>query len=177
MIENYEFIDKNPAGLKERQLSGITELFNKLSAEETNNFRAKINEIIARVNISDVPLYGVFSLKFKGEGNTDLSVIEVGDIAHRYNVVTGIWDNAVFNGGGSPQDENNYTNIVPAYEPQYFVATGSSNIFELPVGMRAQNLFIDRGPRYKGLEWEQVGNEVEVLGTVLAAGRKVYITQ
>lgn len=176
MIDNYEFIDKNPAGLKERYLNGVVQLLNKLSAEEANNFRAKLNEVIARVNISDVPLFDTFSLKFKGEGNTDLLAIEVGDIAQRYNTGAGVWGNAIFN-GGDPQDEANYTNIVPSYEPQYFVASGSSNIFTLPVGMVAQNLFLDRGLRYKGLEWSQEGNEVEVLGAVLTAGRKIYITQ
>jgi hypothetical protein len=176
MIDNFEFIDRNTQGEKERYLNGVVQLINKLSAEETNLIRTKLNEIIGQVNLSAVPLYSVFSLKFKGEGNTDLNAIEVGDIAQRYNLITGIWDNAVFN-GGDPQDADDYTNIVPAYEPQYFVATGASNIFELPVGMVAQNLFLDRGVRYKGLEWEQVGREVEVLGSTLAAGRKIYITQ
>lgn len=176
MIEDYEFIDKTPAGLKERQLGATTELFNKLSAEETNNFRAKINEIIARVNISNVPLYSAFALKFKGDGNTDLLTIEVGDIAHRYDAVAGIWDNAVFN-GGDPQDAANYTNLgVTVYEPQYFISDGLTNIFTIPAGMKAQQLFLDRGPRYKGLEWDQAGDQVEVLGATLAAGRKVYIT-
>jgi hypothetical protein len=122
-----------------------------------------------------VPLFSVFALKFKGEGNTDLLAIEVGDIAHRYDAVTGIWDNAIFN-GGDPQDEANYTNIVASYEPQYFISDGLTNIFTIPVGMKAKQLFIDRGMRYKVLEWDQAADEVEILGAILTAGRKVYIT-
>jgi hypothetical protein len=175
MIEHYEFIDKKPDGTKERQLGATTQLYNKLSAEETNNIRLKINEIIDRVNISDVPLFSQFGLKFKGAGNTNLSVIEVGDIAHRYNTASGIWDNAIFNGGNS-QDEADYTLIVTTYEPELFISTGSSNIFTLAQsGMKAQHLFIDRGMRYKELEWDQSGQDIEVLGAILAAGKKIYI--
>lgn len=50
MIEPYEFIDKNGDGDKERLTGATVQLFNKLSADETNLFRDKINEIIAHVN-------------------------------------------------------------------------------------------------------------------------------
>jgi len=173
MIEDYEFIDQNEDGEKERQLGATTQLYNKLSAEETNNIRAKLNEIIQVVNLSTIPLYSQFGLKFKGDGNTDLSTIEVGDIAHRYSV-DGVWDNAVFN-GGDPQDEANYTFIDAGFEPQLFTSDGITNIFTLPAGMKAKQLFIDRGMRYKVTEWAQEDNDVEVIGTTLAAGRKVYI--
>lgn len=62
------------------------------------------------------------------------------------------------------------------YDPVYRIADGITNIFTIPAGMKAQQLFLDRGPRYKGLEWDQSGDQVEVLGALLTAGRKVYIT-
>jgi hypothetical protein len=175
MIEHYEFIDKKPDGTKERQLGATTQLYNKLSAEETNNIRAKLNEIIDRVNISDVPLFPLFALKFKGSGNLDLSTLEVGDIVHGFYSAGVIWDNATYD-GGDPLDKANYTLIVTTYEPELFTSTGSSNIFTLAQsGMKAQHLFIDRGMRYKELEWDQSGQDIEVLGATLAAGKKIYI--
>lgn len=176
MIEHYEFIDKKPDGTKERQLGATTELYNKLSAEETNNFRAKLNEIIDRVNLSDVPLFPLFALKFKGEGNLDLQTLEVGDIVHGFYDADNIWDNATYD-GGDPDDKANYTRIVDTFEPELFTATGSSNLFTLTQpGMKVQNLFLDRGMRYKSTEWDQSGDEIEILGATLAAGRKIYVT-
>jgi len=181
MIQQYEFIDKKPDGYKERVLGATIFLYNKLSAEETNNFKDKINELVDAANFSLVPLYEVFALKFKGEGNEDMLNIEAGDIAHRYSTVDGTWENARFNGGDS-QDPNDYTPLSGSFEPILLISDGITNDFELPPGAIAKNLFVDRGLKYKITddyptgEWEQDGTTITIAGTTLAAGRKIYIT-
>lgn len=179
MIDYYSFIDKNADGDKERFLTGIVQLFNKLSAAETNLIRDKLNELVDAANFLQVPLFGMFTLKFKGNGNVDPYTIEVGDIAKRYSA-EGIIENARFN-GGDPQNPAHYTIISSDFEPKMFLTTGSTNEFELPAGFIAKQLFIDRGLKYKNTaefagEWDQDGTTIEVLGSLLAAGRKVYIT-
>ncbi len=181
MISYFEFIDKKLDGTKERVLGPTIYLYNKLSADEVNAIRAKLNELVDAANFSVIPLYEVFALKFKGAGNLDMLNIEVGDIAHRYSTDDGIWENAEFN-GGDPQDPANYTLLSAVVEPQLFISDGIVNTFELPAGMRAGSLFVDRGMKYKATvdnptgEWEQSGTTVEILGAILAAGRKIYIT-
>lgn len=181
MISQFEFIDKKPDGTKERVLGTTIYLYNKLSADEVNAIRAKLNELVDAANFSVIPLYGVFALKFKGEGNTDMLTIEVGDVAHRYSTIDGIWENAVFN-GGDPQNPANYTLLSPPFEPVLFISDGLVNTFELPLGMTAKSLFVDRGMRYKTTpdnptgEWEQTGTTITLSGAVIAAGRKIYVT-
>lgn len=64
-----------------------------------------------------------------------------------------------------------------SFEPELFTATGASNLFNLTQsGMKVQNLFLDRGMRYKYTEWDQSDDEIEILGATLAAGRKIYVT-
>lgn len=185
MIAHYEFIDGKPGpgpleGLKERVLGATVQVYNKLSADETNNIKFKLDELVDAVNVSVIPLYGVYALKFKGEGNTNMQAIEAGDIAHRYSD-DGIEENARFN-GGDPQDPADYTAVSNSFEPVLFVSTGASNDFELPAGMMAGQVFLDRGLRYKitvanpAGEWDQAGNTVTLAGATLASGRKVYIT-
>lgn len=172
----YEFIDAKPDGTKERQLGATIELYNKLSADETNNIRAKLNELVDAINAVGVPLFPVFALKFKGEGNLAPTTLEAGDIVHGFYSSGVIWDNAIYN-GGDPTDKANYTRILDPYEPELFTSTGSSNIFTLTQsGMKVNNLFIDRGMRYKVTEWDQDGDEIEILGATLVAGRKIYVT-
>lgn len=178
MIEHYSFIDKNADGDKERFIAGVIQLYNKLSADETNAIRDKLNELVDALNFTQVPLFGVFTLKFKGDGNTDPYNIEVGDIAKRYSE-DGIIENALFN-GGDPQDPANYTIFAPVFEPKVFIATGAINEFDLPAGMTAGQVFVDRGMLYKNTddyagEWDQDGVTVEILGDLLEAGQKVYI--
>lgn len=180
-IEHYEFINKKPDGTKERVLGKIIYLYNTLSADETNNIRAKLNELVDAANFSVIPLYEVFALKFKGEGNLDMLTIEVGDIATRYSTDDGIWENAEFN-GGDPQDPLNYTLLPAGPKPVLFISDGLVNTFELPAGMTAGSLFIDRGMRYMVTEdnplgeWEQEGTIITIVGAILAAGRKIYVT-
>jgi len=177
-MEHYEFIDSKPGsgGLKERLLGATIQLYNKLSAEETNNIRAKLNELVDAINAVGVPLFPLFALKFKGEGNLNPTTLEVGDIVHGFYASGIIWDNAVYN-GGDPLDKANYMRIVDSFEPELFVSTGASNLFNLTQsGMKVQNLFLDRGMRYKLTEWDQSGDEIEILGATLVAGRKIYVT-
>jgi len=175
MISKYEFIDVNSDGEKERKLTSITELYNKLSAQETNNIRTKLNEIIGVANSIGAPLYPLFALKFKGEGNLDQQSLEVGDIVHGFYSAGIIWNNAIYL-GGDPLDKSNYERVSDSFEPILIVSDGVTNDFTLPAGAIAKNLFIDRGMRYFGTEWNQSGTDLEILGTILAAGRKIYIT-
>lgn len=173
-LEHYEFIDHNVDGNKERKLTATTELYNKLSAEETNRFRDKINEVIDVVNFNKIPLFPVFALKFKAEGNLDNFNIEVGDIVHGFYDANTIWSNARYL-GGDLNDKNNYQLIVVDFEPQLFTSLGTSNDFTLPAGMLAKHVYIDRGMRYKGTEWFQSGSTLVIQGATLAAGKKIYV--
>jgi len=177
-MDHYEFIDSKPGsgGLKERLLGATIQLYNKLSAEETNNIRAKLNELVDAINAVGVPLFPLFVLKFKGEGNLNPTTLEAGDIVHGFYASGVIWNNAQYN-GGDPLDKANYTRIVDNFEPELFIASGASNIFTLSQPtMKVNNLFLDRGMRYKLTEWDQIGDEIEILGATLAAGRKIYVT-
>jgi hypothetical protein len=111
MIEHFEFIDTNEDGEKERQLGATTQLYNKLSAEEANRIRSKFNELIAAANFSGIPLFPLFALKFKGEGNLFTETLEAGDIVHGFYDEFTIWDNAKYL-GGDPTDKANYLQIV-----------------------------------------------------------------
>ena len=175
-IEHYEFIDKKPDGTKERVLGTTIYLYNKLSADETNAIRAKLNELVDAVNFEVVPLYEAFSLKFKGEDNIDMLTIEVGDVAHRYSTIDGIWENAVFN-GGDPQDPASYTRIEATKpDPELFtaVATGANQTFELPSGFTAGSVLKSKGELYKGTEWTQIGATLTILINV-NAGNTIYV--
>jgi len=177
-MDHYEFIDSKPGsgGLKERLLGPTIFLYNKLSAEETNNIRAKLNELVDAVNDLAAPLFPIFALKFKGEGNVIAGQLEAGDIVHGFYASGIIWDNAVYN-GGDPLDKANYTRLGSNFEPELFTSSGSSNVFNLiQSGMIVSNLYLDRGMRYKLTEWTQAGGSITILGATLAAGRKIYVT-
>lgn len=111
MIDNFEFIDAKPDGTKERQLGATVQLYNKLSADEANRIRSKFNELIAAANFSGIPLFPLFALKFKGEGNTLTDTLEAGDIVHGFYDADTIWDNARYD-GGDPTDKANYAQIT-----------------------------------------------------------------
>jgi hypothetical protein len=126
MIEPYEFIDANESGEKERKTSATTELFNKLSAAETNAFRTKINEIAEAVNTTAVPLYPDFRLKYKATGNSAQNTFEVGDIVGGFYNESTIWDLATYN-GGDITDKANYTRLVESqdlFNKKGFLSTG-----------------------------------------------------
>ncbi len=178
MIDHYEFINSKPGsgGLKERLLGSTIELYNKLSAEETNNIRAKLNELVDQVNRLAPPLFPVFALKFKGEGNIDTEALEVGDIVHGFYSAGVIWDNAVYN-GGDPSNKANYTNLGSGGEaPQILdgiigVTAGfavGQQTFELPVGAKCVDVYLSHAKQYLTTDnnaalvnrWEQVGDDV-----------------
>jgi hypothetical protein len=110
MIDNYSFIDANSSGNKEAFISGNKVAYNKLSANETNLIKDKLNEIIGQVNLNQIPLYPNFSLKFKGENNIMLNQLQAGDIVHGFYDENTIWTNARYN-GGDVTDKANYTNL------------------------------------------------------------------
>jgi hypothetical protein len=57
-----------------------------------------------------------------------------------------------------------------------FVSDGESNIFVLPIGAQAINLFVDRGIRYNITEWTQENENITILGDILTEGSDIYIT-
>ncbi len=134
MIDNYSFIDANSSGNKEAFISGNKVGFNKLSANETNLIKDKLNEIIGQVNLNQIPLYPNFSLKLKGENNLMLNQLQVGDIVHGFYDANTIWTNARYN-GGDINEKANYTNldegIVTRIEKFSDLYSGSST-FTLP---------------------------------------------
>ena len=174
IVEHYNFIDFNNEGYKERKLTATTELYNKLSAEETNRFKDKLNEVIDNVNLTSVPLFPIFALKFKASGNLDVFTLEVGDIVHGFYDIDTIWNNDRYL-GGDVNNKANYQLIVVDFEPQLFTSLGTTNDFELPAGMLAKHVFIDRGLRYKTTEWEQSANILTIIGATLAANKKIYV--
>lgn len=111
MIDYYEFDNANVGGDKEAVIvPNPPTLINKLSANETNNFKDKINEVIDAINpLTPIP-YPELRLKFKGEGNT-LSTLQVGDIVHGFADADTIWTNARYE-GGDITDRGNYT-LIP----------------------------------------------------------------
>lgn len=171
MINYFEFIDAKEDGTKERQLGAVVMLYNKLSAEETNSIRVKLNELVDAANFSPVPLYSQFGLKFKGEDNTDMLNIEAGDIAHRYSTVDGIWENARFN-GGDDQDPASYTRIENTVFPKIqFTADGTQTDFDLDTLVLAKAVFWN-GALLDDADWSQTANILTLTFTP-AAGDKI----
>lgn len=112
MIAPYEFDSANLDGDKEAVIvPNVPTLINKLSANETNNLRNKINEIIEVGQGSFSPiLFLELRILFKGSGNA-LPTLQVGDIVHGFADATTVWNSAVYN-GGDPTDRANYTPLV-----------------------------------------------------------------
>ena len=111
MILHYEFIDANGLGYKERRLTYSTELFNKISAQEVNNLKDKVNEVVDSVNaiVSADILSTAASFKFiqKGFGNIDLINVEIGDIFCGWkNDGTERWIEAKYEGGLLTNSDN-----------------------------------------------------------------------
>jgi len=167
MITPYEFDNANLAGEKEAVIvPNIPTLINKLSANETNNIREKLNELVNVVNPLGPIQYLELRLKFKGDGNT-LDTLEVGDIVHGFADATTIWTNARYD-GGDINDRNNYTPIIEGggnYDPVSFTAaaTGLNQVFILPMGFKAGSVLKSRGEIYKGSEWTQSGDALTIL--------------
>lgn len=169
MIDHYDFIDKNGEGYKERRLTAVTQLYNKLSADETNNFKDKINEVIDVVNVTSVPIQFLeLRLKFKGNGNTGLD-LEPGDIVHGFADETTIWNNAIYLGG----DITDRANYQPIYEKNPLQVLDGGLIlaapqadFDLPEGATCQNVFVNESLYTNTTNVAFIARWVEVDGTV-----------
>lgn len=119
MIDLFQFIDKNADGDKERLTGATVQLYNKLSAEETNLIRDKLNEIIAFVNGLNTPRTKhilTFDLisgpqDFEMEEGQVVYLITINDVVYREWVQDGTTltvDGYAPTGGG-------FTDIVTVY--------------------------------------------------------------
>lgn len=174
MIQPYIFINGNVSGEKERKLSSTTELYNKLSAEETNNIRLKLNELVDGVNSFSVPLFPKLKLLYKASGNLNQLSFEIGDIVGGYN------GEYYYNGG----DVNNIVNYTKrpsiALDFSRFVPTGQ--VCALPIGAIAISATIDgyvQYPEQAGFETDlntftQTGNDV-TFKTTIEIGSQILI--
>lgn len=174
MITNYEFIDVNSAGEKERKLTATTELYNKLSAYETNNIRTKLNELVTAVNLQSVPLYGEFKLLYKASGNLNQNAIEVGDI------VGGFLGNYHYIGGD--------VTLESSYEKFFNVSissfrfVGAGQTYTLPAGCTALKAWVNDAVQHlEETGYESDLNTFTQLGAVvtfkktITAGQRIYI--
>lgn len=176
MIAHYEFDNANGVGEKEAVIvPNPPTLINKLSANETNNIRKKLNELADATTALTPIQYLELRLKFKGEGNT-ADTLQIGDIVHGFSDADTIWNNARYEGG----DVNNRDNYTPLYDPmidpEIFTAstTGTMQTFTLPVGFKAGSVLKSRGELFKGTEWTQTDDTVTILINV-NAGNTIYI--
>lgn len=181
MISLYEFDNANVDGDKEAVIvPNVPTLVNKLSANETNNIKDKLNEIIGVANPTITPiLFLELRLKFKGEvggvPNT-LPTLQAGDIVHGFADVDTIWTNAIYNGG----DINDRANYTPLYEgkpdPILIVATatGLGQTFILDPGYKVGSVLKSKGELYKGPEWTQTADVLTIIINV-TSGNTIYI--
>ena len=181
MIALYNFDNANGAGDKEAVIvPNVPTLVNKLSANETNGIKDKINEIIPFVNGSKPTPYLSLSVIAKGEqggtANTGAG-LEVGDMVQGFKEEGIFWEAAEYL-GGDPNDRNNYS-LAPAikFEPALFTATttGINQIFILPAGFKASQVFKSRGLIYKGSEWTQSDDALSILINT-NVGNTIYVT-
>lgn len=152
MIINYQFDNANDAGNKEAVIvPNPPTLVNKLSANETNKIKDKINEIIPFVNANMAVPYLDLRLKAKGEGNS-MDTLQIGDVVTGWADAETFWNSAIYE-GGDVNDRENYTPINEGvspevialinnkidkpswagYEQQYMVISSESNINLRPI--------------------------------------------
>lgn len=177
MIAHYEFDNANLAGEKEPVIvPNVPTLVNKLSANETNNIRDKLNELVDATNPLTPIQFLELRLKFKGEGNT-ASTLQIGDIVHGFADANTIWTNARYEGG----DINNRANYTPIYDippdPVLFTApsTGINQVFILPAGFKAGAVFKSKGLLFKGSEWTQADDALTIVVNT-NTGNSIYVT-
>ena len=181
MISLYAFDNANVQGDKEAVIvPNVPTLINKLSANETNNLKNKINEIIGATNPVVSPIaYLELRLKFKGSvggvPNTQ-PTLQAGDIVHGFASLDTIWTNAIYNGG----DINNRANYTPIYDPKAepilitATATGTGQTFILPLGFKAGTVLKSKGELFKGAEWSQTADVLTIIVNV-TTGNSIYI--
>lgn len=169
MIVEYDFDNANVNGDKEAVIvPNVPTLINKLSANEINGIRDKINEIIPIVNRSSPTAYLDLDLIAKGSsggvGNT-APTLEVGDIVRGFKEEGVYWAAAEYL-GGDPTDRDNYlVQSTPYYEPVLFTApaTGLNQVFILPAGFIADSVYKSKGVLFKGTEWTQSDDALTIL--------------
>ena len=180
-IALYNFDNANVDGDKEAVIVPATPtLINKLSANETNGIRDKINEMIPFVNLSAPTQYLSLDLiakgSFGGSPNT-ASTLEIGDIVQGFKEEGVFWPAAEYL-GGDVTVRDNYKPVSVVYgEPQVFTAasTGTGQIFILPEGFTAAEVYKSRGLLYKTTEWTQTDDALEILINV-NTGNTIYVT-
>lgn len=175
-ILHYDFDNANVGGDKEAVIvPNVPTLVNKLSANETNGIRDKINELVDAVNPLTPIQYLELRLKFKGNGNT-AATLQVGDIVHGFADATTIWTNARYD-GGDVNDRASYTPIFdPKPDPVSFVAptTGVNQVFILPAGFKAGTVLKSKGELYKGTEWTQSADALTIIVNT-NTGNTIYV--
>lgn len=176
MIAHYEFDNANLAGEKEAVIiPNPPTLVNKLSANETNNIREKLNQLVDATNPLTPIQFLELRLKFKGDGNT-ADTLQEGDIVHGFADASTIWTNARYE-GGDITDRANYTPIYdPKPDPELFtaLADGINQTFILPTGFTAGSILVSRGEIFKTTEWEQTDDTITILIEIYT-GNSVYI--
>lgn len=176
MIDYYDFDNANLAGDKEAVvIPNPPTLVNKLSANETNGIRDKINELVDAVNPLTPIQFLELRLKFKGDGNT-APELQTGDIVHGFADANTIWTNARYEGG----DINDRANYTPLYDdkpdPVLFTAltTGPNQVFILPPGFKAGSVLKSKGELFKGTEWIQTDDALTVIVNS-NTGNSIYV--
>jgi len=179
MISLYAFDNANVSGDKEAVIvPNPPTLVNKLSANETNNIKDKINEIIPLINSGAAPVaYLELRLKLKGHVGgvpNALDTLQVGDIVHGFADATTVWTNARYE-GGDPTDRANYTVLADSgIEPVSFVApiTGINQVFALD--FMPGSVLKSRGELYKGTEWTYDGANLTIIVNT-NVGNTIYV--
>lgn len=176
MIDPYEFDNANVDGDKEAVIvPAVPTLINKLSANETNGIKDKINELVEAVNPLTPIQFLELRLKFKGDGNTSAD-LQAGDIVHGFADASTIWNNAIYE-GGDINDRANYTPVYdPKPEPVSFTAasTGVNQVFILPSGFKAGSVLKSRSELYKVTEWTQTADALTILINT-NVGNTIYV--
>jgi hypothetical protein len=152
MIVDYEFDNANLNGDKEAVIvPNVPTLVNKLSANETNNIRDKINEVVAFVNLSapDNSVVDFLDLKLKMKGEqaglpNALPTLQIGDVVHGFSSAGVVWSNAYYL-GGDVTDRNNYEVVNDPIKKTDFlthsvVETGAN--ISIPIKANGASLYL-----------------------------------
>ncbi len=181
MITPYAFDNANVDGDKEAVIvPNVPTLVNKLSANETNNIKEKLNEIIPIVNNGSSPVaYLELRLKLKGQVAgvpNELDTLQVGDIVHGFADASTVWTNAIYN-GGDINDRASYTvlgDVKPNPIPFVAPTTGVNQTFLLPDGYVVGSVLKSKAELYRTTEWTQVGTTLTIIVNT-NAGNTIYV--
>lgn len=176
MIQPYAFDNANAEGDKEAViLPNPPTLVNKLSANETNGIKDKLNEVIENINpdLGPVPFLDLrVKLKgsFAGVPNEGPD-LEIGDVVHGFADADTIWTNAVYI-GGDPSLRASYENQGPAPRPPAQIETYSGdNTFIIPDGKIVNSVLLVRTLLWDDVEWTQVADLLTITKTMNPGNR------